>query len=113
MPARHHSAPLCASRLLDSIAAKLAPASACVPAALQPAALAALDSTILAQLLFRLAQNGPFRPPAITEVRSAGVGSVGGFTFAVGDFSKQEGVLRSPWVRQLGSASALALWEGL
>jgi hypothetical protein len=86
------------TQLLDSIAAKLATAGTCVSAGMQPVALEALDSSTLAQLLFRLAQCSTYRPPPILEARPAAVGSTGGFTFAIFSFSKQRHECASPWV---------------
>ncbi|PSC73044.1 NADPH:quinone reductase isoform A [Micractinium conductrix] len=89
------------AELLDAVAAKLATAGTSVPAALQPGALGALHSSTLARLLLLLAQNvqeGGYRSPPITEVRSAGMGATGGFTFAVHDFSKNHAMCASPKV---------------
>jgi hypothetical protein len=68
---------------------------------MQPAALEALDSSTLAQLLYRMALNvkgGIYHPPSILDVRQGGVGSTGGFTFALHSVSEQQGERNSPWV---------------
>ena len=103
------------AELLDAVAAKLATAGTSVPAALQPGALGALHSSTLARLLLLLAQNvqeGGYRSPPITEVRSAGMGATGGFTFAVHDFSKNHAMCASPKVRKLARQGACAVAPG-
>ncbi|PSC70068.1 ubiquitin carboxyl-terminal hydrolase isoform B [Micractinium conductrix] len=79
--------------ILDALAARLVPA------------LQALDSSILAQIVFRLAQQGlamsvvtSAHMPAISDVCPAGMGQVGGFTFSTYNFRPEERPLHSPWV---------------
>ena len=95
-----------AGELLDAAAATLlAVDMLCIPAGMKPAALARLGSSTLAQLLYRVSLNSGSdvrQSLRIRDVRQAGMGTPGGFTLAIHDFSSSQTSICSPWVGQLG-----------